>query len=310
MMKKIVYILIGGLLCVLSACQKQSEWGQEERWYRSVDGCASEHSGKCTMHDADLFYIVSTEVIASTDDAGQEVYNAVLTQAEKEMLQQEMDFIAAQLGDSLNMYAPYYHQFTMNAILLPRDSFQMAFDKAQEEVKQAFEYYIHHYNTDRPFVIVGFSQGAMMIPALLTAMSDETYNRCKGAYMMGYRLTCEDLQNPRLTPARGEKDGKVISFNSVSSADKQWPFISGDAATCINPLNWTTDATPATLFYQQDTITIVQDTVSHLLLCNVDSERYYLPGTEPWYEHGCLHHWDILFYNDALHKNILKRVRK
>ena len=305
-MKKTIYIFIGALLCVLSACQKQSEWGQEGRWYIQP---TSPLKGDVT-YKADLFYIVSTEVIASTDDAGKEVYNAVLTQAEKEMLQQEMDFIAAQLGDSLNMYAPYYHQFTMNAILLPRDSFQIAFDKAQEEVKQAFEYYIRYYNTDRPFVIVGFSQGAMMIPALLTAMSDETYNRCKGAYMMGYRLTCEDLQNPRLTPARGEKDGKVISFNSVSSADKQWPFISGDAATCINPLNWTTDATPATLFYQQDTITIVQDTVSHLLLCNVDSERYYLPGTEPWYEHGCLHHWDILFYNDALHKNILKRVRK
>ena len=301
-MKKIVYILIGGLLCVLSACQKQSEWGQEGRWYRSVDG------SQCTMHDADLFYIVSTEVITSTDETGKEVYNAVLTQAEKELLQQEMDFIAEQLGDSFNMYSPYYHQFTMNAILLPKDSFQVAFDQAQQEVLQAFDYYIKHYNNGRPFVIVGFSQGAMMIPALLTAMSDKAYTRCKGAYMMGYRLTCEDLQNARIVPACGELDGKIISFNSVTTPDKQWQFISGNAATCINPLNWTTDATPATLFYQQDTIAIVQDTVSHLLLCNVDSERYSLPGTEPWYQHGCLHHWDILFYNDALHENMMKRV--
>ncbi|MCQ2310158.1 MAG: DUF3089 domain-containing protein [Paludibacteraceae bacterium] len=285
------------LISTLTACQ-HSPWNKSEAWYNTYDSIT---------HEADLFYILSTEIISSQDDEGQEVYNAVLTQAERELLDQEASFIASQLGDSMNVYIPYYHQFTMNSILLPQDSFQLAYNHAQQEIEDAFAYYIQHLNRQRPFVLVGFSQGAMYIPTLLRKMDGNAYQRCKGAYMMGYRLTAEDLQDSRLQPATGALNGKVISFNSVTTPDKQWPFISGDAATCINPLNWTTDATPAVLYYQQDTIIIVQDTTSHLLLCDVDPERYYLPGTEPWYQHGCLHHWDILFYNKHLHRNIIQR---
>ncbi|MCQ2310221.1 MAG: DUF3089 domain-containing protein [Paludibacteraceae bacterium] len=260
-------------------------------------------------YQADLFYITSTNVIASQDDDGNEVYNATLTQAEKELLQQEIDFITDYLGDSLNVFAPYYHQFTMNAILLPADSFQKAFDVARTDITQQFKSYLRHKNRNRPFFLVGFSQGAMMIPHLLREMRDKDYKRCLGAYMMGYQLTADDLCDSHIEPATGALEGKVISFNSVTTPDRQWSFVSGGAATCINPLNWTTDATPAVLYYQQDTITIVQDTVAHLLLCDVDPERYSIPSTERWWHAGCLHHWDLLFYHHAIHTNMMNRLR-
>lgn len=291
------------LFCVMACRHTQpSPWQDANLWY-------ADEAQPQTTYPADVFYITSTEVIASVDSTGTEVFNALLTDEERSNFYAEMDYVHRRMGDSLNFFAPYYHQFTMNAILLPTDSFLSAFKVATQDVQAAFDYYIQYLNPSRPFVLVGFSQGAMIIPELLKTMTEEAYQRCKGAYMLGYRLTKEDMACARIQPAVSATEGLVVSFNSVTSPDRQWDFISEHAATCINPLNWRTDTTPATLYFQQDTIVIAQDTVSHLLCCDVDTTRYIQPGTETWYKHGCLHHWDLLFYLPALHENILLRTR-
>jgi len=259
-------------------------------------------------HPVDIYYICSTDVITSVDEQGNEVYNATLTQAEKELLDQEIDYMHTQLGDSINWVAPHYHQFTMNAIALSEDSFQMAFSYALEDVQTQFTNYLRHQNRRRPFFLVGFSQGAMMIPYLLDNMRDKDYRRCLGAYMMGYRLSAEDLQLRHIEPATSATDGKLISYNTVCSIDQQWPFVSEGATICINPINWRTDATPATLYWQDDTITIHIDTTAHLLIADADSSRYYLPQLGAWMQPGCLHHWDLLWYSVAIKQNMRLRA--
>ncbi len=258
------------------------------------------------QYEGDLFYIVSTNVWSAQDESGKEVYNATLTAADRAAMDQEAAFIQRTMGDSLNVYSPYYRQFTMSAIPLPTDSFAAAFDTAKADLRQAFGYYIAHLNTGRPFVLVGFSQGAMIIPTLLREMDDETYRRCKGAYMLGYRLTQEDIQHPRIEVATSPNEGKVVSFNTVVRSEDAWDFVSGDAAVCINPLNWRTDATPAVLYYQQDTLTVRVDTVNHVLLCNADRERYAVPGA--LFGPGCLHVQDLLFYHEAIREHICNKL--
>ncbi|MBQ0154117.1 MAG: DUF3089 domain-containing protein [Bacteroidales bacterium] len=283
-MRKIILALVAG--AILVGCSKKAEW------------------------PVDVFYIASTNVISSQDEEGNEVYNATLTQAEREMIQPEIEWMAEQIGDSVNFFAPFYHQFTMNAILLPQDSFAIAFETAKQDVRKQFKQYLRHHNQRRPFFIVGFSQGAMMIPTLLNEMPKRYYQRCLGAYMMGYQLTAEDLQSDRIVPATSATDGKVISYNTVTRVERQWPFVSGQAATCINPLNWTTDGTPAILYYQQDTLIITQDTVHNLLICNAEEQRYTIPGASQWWQSGCLHHWDLLFYAKAIKENMEVRGKR
>jgi len=281
-MKKFLLLWVVGLLLV--SCHDKSQW------------------------PVDIYYICSTDVISSQDENGNEVYNAVLTQAEKELLDQEIDYMHAQLGDSMNWVAPYYHQFTMNAIALSEDSFQMAFQTALKDIQTQFTNYLRHQNKRRPFYIVGFSQGAMFIPYLLDNMRDKDYHRCLGAYMMGYRLTQEDLQLRHIEPANSATEGKLISYNTVCSVEQQWPFVSEGAVTCINPLNWQTDATHATLYWQGDTITVHVDTTSHLLIADADSTRYYIPQLGIWMQPGCLHHWDLLWYAPAIKQNMRLRA--
>jgi len=259
-------------------------------------------------YPVDIYYICSTDVISSQDENGNEVYNATLTQAEKELLDQETEYMREQWGDSINWFAPYYHQFTMNAIALSEDSFQLAFQTALADIQEQFTYYLKHQNRHRPFFLVGFSQGAMFIPYLLDSMRDRDYNRCLGAYMMGYRLSQEDLLLHHIEPATSATEGKLISYNTVCSVEQQWPFVSAGAATCINPLNWCTDATPATLYWQGDTITIYADTTSHLLIADADSSQYYLPQLGAWMQPGCLHHWDLLWYSESIKNNMRLRA--
>jgi len=281
-MKKHILLWVVGLL--LTSCYDKSTW------------------------PVDVYYICSTDVISSQDEEGNEVYNAVLTQAEKELLDQEIDYMQAQWGDSMNWVAPYYHQFTMNAIALSEDSFETAFQTALDDVQEQFTNYLRHQNKHRPFFLVGFSQGAMFIPYLLDQMRDKDYHRCLGAYMMGYRLSARDLQMRHIEPATSATEGKLISYNTVCSVEQQWPFVSEGAVTCINPLNWQTDATPATLYWERDTIEIHADTTAHLLIADADSSIYYIPQLGAWMQPGCLHHWDLLWYSNAIKANMRLRA--
>lgn len=281
-MRNKLYILF---FLVLVACQRQAEW------------------------PVDVYYICSTNVLSSQNDQGEEVYNATLTQTQKESLDREINFMHQQLGDSMNWYAPYYHQFTMNALLLSQEEFEVAFNRALEEVQQQFTYYLRHQNHHRPFFIVGFSQGAMMIPYLLDNMRDKDYERCLGVYMMGYRLSASQCLLNHIEPATGATDGKLISYNTVCSVQQQWNVVSEGACTCINPLNWCTDSTPATTIWASDTLTMVVDSTSHVLVCTADSNLYYMPELGKWIPKGCLHHWDILWYNTAIRSNMHERAK-
>jgi len=283
-MKKYILLWVVGLLLI--SCHNKSPW------------------------PVDVYYICSTDVISSRNEEGKEVYNAILTQAEKEMLDQELDYMRMQLGDSINWVAPYYHQFTMNAIALPDDSFEVAFQTALDDLEEQFTHYLRHQNKRRPFFLVGFSQGAMMIPFLLHQMRDKDYHRCLGAYMMGYRLSVLHLFLDHIEPATGATEGKLISYNTVCSVEQQWPFVSEGAYTCINPLNWHTDATPATLYWKGDTISIHVDTISHLLIADADSTKYYIPQLGAWMKPGCLHHWDLLWYTNAIKDNMRLRAKE
>lgn len=254
-----------------------------------------------------LFYVISTNTISETDSLGNEVYNAALTPAECKALQREAAYVQKQMGDSIVVTAPLYHQFTMNAILLPRDSFEMAYKVAAEDILRQFDAYLETLAPNEEFFIAGFSQGAMMVREILKHMPHEAYKRCKGAYMLGYRLSRKDVSSPRIRPARSATRGKVVSFNSVTSVDKQWEFISGDAVTCINPINWTMDATPAQLIYKGDTMTVILDPKEHVLVVDTDADKAHNPAFNKWFGPGCLHTQDLLFYLPYIRENILLR---
>lgn len=258
----------------------------------------------------DVFYIISTEVLAAFDDQGEEMFNSTLIPSDTVYMYQEKEFVKENYASGLRFYAPYYEQFTMNAIKAPKEVYDTAYVHAKNDLQKRFNDYMAHENNHRPYVIVGFSQGGMIAIDLLKEMTEEQYKLCKGAYLLGYRLSEEDLKHPHIVPATSLRKGKVASFNSTMSAESSWDLVSKDAATCVNPLNWKTDETPATLIFEGDTATVqVDKSINQLIVKGLDEDQYVFAPLNDFCVKGNLHHWDLLFYKEAISKRIKTRVR-
>ncbi|MCQ2975773.1 MAG: DUF3089 domain-containing protein [Bacteroidales bacterium] len=263
----------------------------------------------------DVFYIISTEVISSKDTNENISYQAVLNDNEKLAMKLEADYVKNHIFyDNFKFYAPYYHQFTFDAIKLPQNQFDSIYQNVSSEICQIFDDYMKNQNNGHRFILAGFSQGAMLTIDLLKHMTDEQFSRMVANYMLGYRLSEKDLQNSHIKDAKGEFDTQVcVSFNTVLSDKGIWDLVSKDAICCINPVNWKTDTTSATFIYENQEVKISIDTINYVLKAQTNPEIFHKWMNEtPIFssvgvDKDCLHHWDLLFYMDYIHDNAIKR---
>ncbi len=300
------FVLCLSMLCiVMVGCRhvpvepSEPDYADTSMWYTAERGC-----------NVDLFYITSTE----TDDymhGGTVMHHADVTlDSIRALLLGEMQGIDHMYGTGFNFFSPYYRQctletYTSDSLLAARASL------AKDDVQSAFAYYLEHINGGRPFILMGFSQGAQWVVELLRTMDDETYSRMVAAYVVGWKVTDDDLASARghICAAQDSADlGVTVCYNSVRSPECAIPILSEGNRLAINPANWRTDATPATLVYKGDTLTACLDT-SSLLLC-VDGytrDDYMLPliGCD-----GNYHCLDITIYREALQRNMALRAAR
>ena len=275
------------------------EYSDERQWY-IVDREA----------DVDVFYVTSTNVVDCPSDAGVIHFADVSVDSIRALLTGEMEGIDRMYSGNFNFFSPYYRQCSLESFIsdsLVAERVPLAMD----DVKRAFRYYIEHLNNGRPFVLAGFSQGAIGVVEILKSMDDSAFARLVAAYVIGWKVTDEDLASTsHIVPAKDSDDvGVTVCFNSVRSPQCAIPLISAGNRLAINPVNWCTDGTPASLVARGDTLDVVLDTAS-LLLCvsGYSADDYMLPliGRE-----GNYHRLDITLYVDHLRRNIaLRALRK
>lgn len=305
------------LLVLLCACTGNkstavSVWDNDSLWYRS--------EAPYDTSKIDVIYYVSTEVLSAKDSLGNVAWQSQLVPTDLAAMQGEIAWVEQnEFYSDFNVIAPYYHQFTFDAIWqLDRQAFDAVYQKVAVEACEAFDYYMEHQNHGRPFILAGFSQGAMLMLDILKHMTDEQYSRMIACYMQGYRLTADDLKHPHVKAATGETDrGVAISFNSVQKADAMWPLLAEWAAATINPVNWKTDDTPAEFSFDGTTNTVHIDKETNLLIVETDNPDYYHQYYEQATFYGDagvkpdnLHHWDLLFYSRMIHDNALNRSNR
>ena len=268
----------------------EPDYSDTTQWYIADRGAA-----------VDVFYVVSTEC----SDYGNYHYADTRNDSIRALLYGEMVGVDQLLAGELNYYSPYYRQETMETYTA--DSLIDArMPLAYGDVRKAFDYYLEHYNQGRPFILAGFSQGAMAVVDLLKAMDDSTYSRLVAAYVIGYKVTDT---NAHIHPAQDSADlGVTICYNSVRDNSCAVPQLSDGNLVAINPVNWRTDATPAILVDPRygDTLTVTLDTTS--LLLHIDGymrNDYMLPliGCE-----GNYHCLEISLFSDVLRRNIALRA--
>ena len=214
------------------------------------------------------------------------------------------------LADSCNFFSPYYRQISMDSWLtLDTALIEERFKLAYQDVADAFHYYMEHDNQGKPFILAGHSQGAKAVIELLKReMTPDISRKLIATYAIGYTVTPEELAGyPTLRPAQDSIDtGVLIGFNSVTRPDAVSPLFR-DNVVCINPVNWRTDATPATSYQG---FTVAQDTTIHtLIVTGIDEEQYFIPSVAALLPKGNLHVQEFNLYNEDLRKNVLQRIR-
>lgn len=196
------------------------------------------------------------------------------------------------------------------------------------DISAALDYYFKNYNGGRPFMIGGHSQGSAMTKLCLMKYFKEHpdyYKRMIAAYVIGFAVTKEDLQNnPHLKFATGESDtGVIVSWNTEGPGNanaKNMVWMPG--AISINPLNWKLDDTYADAEENLGSYILNLETLERELVYDIDADAQvnvargvvvtnadcpFNPYTKIFGE-ASFHNEDYgLFYNN-IKDNVAKRV--
>ena len=264
--------------------------------------------------DADVFYIISTETgDYALPDGATGHYADTYSDSLRVPLYGEMAGVDTLVSGRLNFFSPYYRQCSLQSF--ENDSLTAArLPLPIGDVRRAFRYYLEHLNGGRPFILAGYSQGAYIMLELLKEMDDEAYRRMIAAYAIGITI-CES--HPHIVPAKGADDtGVTICYNSVrntSCAMRGWE----KSSVAINPVNWRTDSTVATLITEpspllpvteqkKDTMSVSLDLSTGLLIVKgFKAQDYVLPLIG---KPGNYHSREIWFYREQLRENMALRT--
>lgn len=250
------------VLCivVLSGCYKP--WGSFEQYtpppspdYSKADawaGLPCRHDAPDTVPpgsgltdnqnkaQADVFYIYPT-LDLSTNEWNADIHNKTLNKLIDRTAVRDQ---ASVFNGSCRIFAPRYRQAILYSFMDKSGSGKKALDLAYSDVRNAFIYYMLHYNNGRPVIIAGHSQGTLMAYRLIKEFFDTTAFRYQlvAAYLVGYHINKDSLKNLRPCDSAGQT-GCYVSWNTVA-----WGGLTnalGDyfQGVCINPLSWKRDST-------------------------------------------------------------------
>lgn len=258
---------------------------------------------------ADVFYIPSTWEFDWFTDEGIVSHHADPSRADHRAdMAIEIDGVAEYMAEGNNFYSPYYRHITLDSwATLNEDTINRRYhDVAFVDVKHAFDRFIETENHGRPFIIVGFSQGGKSVVELLKVMDETTRERMIAAYVLGYKVTPEDVSGHQyIKAAQGATDtGVVICYNSVSDVRYTKPVVASPNVMCINPVNWRTDNTPAIL---NDTITVTLDPDAKVLVLD-GFDGSYLPNILDILNVGDYHGAEPWLYSECLRRNFHQRI--
>ena len=305
MMKHFLYIL---LALATGSCSESKtgpymaaapDYSDAQMWYISEAEAEAEA-------EADVFYILPTCVWDWTDSEGRTCHYADVYNPEHIAALLPSNQLADEIfGEYADFYSPYYRQITLDS-WTDEETVNERFPHAMDDVFRAFEHYMDNMNEGKPFVIAGFSQGAKCVVELVKSLDEKEMQRLVAAYVIGYKVTEEDLQSGKIKPAQSCSDtGVTICYNSVESPECANPGLS-PSEICINPVNWRCDQEPATV---QDTVSVSVDTAHKLLIVKgLDSDKYYHPSLGNLFVKGNYHLLELELYKDSLKENVRQRI--
>lgn len=308
-MKKITIFLF--VVSLVFACQKftgaavepmpqEPDYTLSQAWYTNVEGSAEAA--------IDVFYILPTCLFSWSDTTTGELYRYadIYSQEQRAAQLYSYDLANQIFGENTNFYAPYYRQITLDVWMEGESAVERLFPAAMADIEAAFNNFIETKNSNRPFILAGFSQGAKGVVELVKGLSDGERKRMVAAYVIGYKVTENDLKSENIVAASSSDDlGVTICYNSVATVEAINPMIA-DSKICINPVNWSIVDVPVVV---NDSVEITLNKEYNVLIVEgLDSEALYIAELKELFDVGNYHLQELELYGDALRDNVADRI--
>ncbi|MCP5432994.1 MAG: DUF3089 domain-containing protein [Alphaproteobacteria bacterium] len=214
-------------------------WGALPWRLDFADFAPKGESDNQAMADVDVFFLYPTTFLFD-EGWNSPIDHAVATaRVDQGVLKHQ----ASAFSGCCRIFAPRYRQATLVSFF---PNYAADGQKAQElaygDVKQAFAYYLEHYNEGRPFILASHSQGTRHLIALLADVlaKSPARERLVAAYAIGYPLPLAHYGGDYgdIVECRAADDTDcVVNYGTYGEGGPPPP---GKNASfqCSNPLSW------------------------------------------------------------------------
>jgi len=128
--------------------------------------------------------------------------------------------MASPFNTSADIWAPRYRQATFGAFLTDTQAADLAIDAAYGDVANAFETFLKTVDPDRPIILAGHSQGALLLRRLIAERVKGTplEKRIAAAYIVGWPLSLKhDLPQLGLPACASPDQARcIVSWQSFA----------------------------------------------------------------------------------------------
>lgn len=210
----------------------------------SCNGCIDAQAGA----EVDVFFVHPTLYLDTTEKSNQ--WNADVTD---EVINKKVDestiyYQASVFNGTGKIYAPRYREAHLAAYYTKsKKDADAAFDVAYSDVRRAFQYYLDHWNNNRPLIIASHSQGTTHAIRLLKEFFDgkPLANQLVAAYLVGIAVYDTMYSSLKICNDSSET-GCFVTWRTF--AQHYFPegyVIPEHDAVCTNPLTWKNDSSYA-----------------------------------------------------------------
>ncbi len=198
---------------------------------------------------ADVFFIYPT--IYTGDKKGQDQWNAPVNDDDfNEQVDNSTILNQASIFNGAGrVFAPRYRQAHIHSYYTKDlDAKKKAFGLAYNDVKNAFEYYLEHYNNGRPIIIASHSQGTTHAGPLMKEFFDgkDLYQQLVAAYVVGIEVPADYFE--QIKPCTSaEETGCFCSWRTWEKDYLPKSHDPNNNYVVTNPLNWKIDDSYASI---------------------------------------------------------------
>ena len=187
---------------------------------------------------ADVFFIYPTTYTGTKQNLNADINDAELN-AKTDY--SSILFQASVFNQHCRIFSPRYRQAHFSAFFQNNEETKAAFDTAYADLKNAFEFYLLHYNNRRPIIIAGHSQGALMAIKLLKDFFDgkALQQQLVAAYIIGWPVAQNSFQ--KIEVCKDSIQTECFCTWRTLRKDYTPNYIEKESSVSYvtNPLSWT-----------------------------------------------------------------------